>query len=210
MPYTSFFDIPLENDPTVLQEKSKIKELLEYDRYCRDNGHFEQMAECYSDDSVVRVSWFNGTGKEYCRRLQQAGGGGAKHKIDYTVVWINGDRAIGEMTTSMLSPRKVVDGLEFDVVSYARIVTRVRREAGAWKIIQGDCIYERDQIVPVIPTSTIPLDAARLEDYRASYKCLCYVQSLEGETSDQELPGEDRPETVEKLYREASEWIFQA
>lgn len=206
----SFFDIPLnQNDPLAAQEKSKIKELLEYDRYCRDNGHFEQMAECYSDHSVVRVSWFTGSGKEYCRRLAEAKGGGAKHKVNYTVVWLNGDKALAEMTTSMLSPRQNIDGHEFDQISYARILTRIQKENGEWKIMQGDCIYERDQIVPVFPDSEIKIDTEKINKYRESYKCLCYVLSRTGEESDQNLPGEDRPETIEKLYNEASKWIFE-
>ena len=205
----SFFDIPLDlADQTAIQERAKIRELLEYDRYCRDNGHFEQMAACYSDESVVRVSWFNGSGKDYCRALANAGGGGAKHKINYTVVWLNGTRAMAEMTTSMLSPRITEHGNQFDVLSYARILTRVHLESDGWKILQGDCIYERDQIVPAVPGEEITIDAVELANYRPSYQALCYVLARTGETSDQDLPGEDKPETVTKLYEEASAWMF--
>jgi hypothetical protein len=205
----TFFDIPLDlSDRTAREERAKIRELLEFDRYCRDNGHFDQMAEGYAEDSVVRVSWFNGTGKEYCAKLKEAGGGGAKHKVNDTVVWVNGDRALGEMTTAMLSPRQSIEGKEFDVVSYARILTRLRARDGGWEILQGDCIYERDEIIPVVPGESLSIDLSTLERFRASYKCLCYVQSLRGVVSDQELPGEDRPETVDALYADASTWIF--
>ncbi|EAE9169160.1 hypothetical protein D3Y79_15135 [Listeria monocytogenes] len=204
-----FFDIPLnQEDELTTKEKLKIKELLEYDRYCRDNGHFKQMAECYSEQSFVRVSWFNGTGKEYCKRLEAAGGGGAKHKINYTIVWVNGNKAIGEMTVAMLSPRQTLKSEEFDLISYARILTRVQKENGIWKIMQGDCIYERDELISVFPGEKIAINREKLNSYRASYKGLSYVLSLTGEKSDQELPGEDKPETIEKLYDEASSWIF--
>lgn len=205
----SFFDIPLnQNDQNAMQEKAKIKELLEYDRYCRDNGHYKQMADCYSENSVVKVSWFNGNGKEYARRLAEAKGGGAKHKVNYTIVWLNGDKAIAEMTTSMLSPRQKVDGQEFDLISYARILTRLQKENGEWKIMQGDCIYERDELVPVFPGAEIKVDTVQINKYRQSYKNLCYVLSRTGEQSDQNLPGEDEPETIEKLYQEASKWVY--
>lgn len=206
----NFFDIPLnQNDPVAMLERSKIREMLEYERYCRDNGHFEQMAACYSDSSVVRVSWFDGSGKEYCRRLAEVNGGGARHKINYTIVWLSGDKALAEMTVSMIAPRQVVDGHELDLISYARILTRVQKENGEWKIMQGDCIYERDELVPVFPGANIVLDVGKINRYRDSYKILCYVLSRTGEESDQNLPGEDRPETIEKLYREASEWVFE-
>lgn len=206
----SFFDIPLsQNDNAIMQEKAKIRELLEYDRYCRDNGHYKQMAECYSENSVVRVSWFNGNGKEYAKRLAEAKGGGAKHKVNYTVVWVNGNKAIAEMTTSMLSPRQSVNGQEFDLISYARILTRLQKENNEWKIMQGDCIYERDELVPVFPGAEIKIDTKQINKYRQSYKNLCYVLARTGEESDQNLPGEDKPETIEKLYYEASDWIFK-
>lgn len=209
VPMTSFFDIPLDlNDPTATQERAKIKELLEYDRYCRDTGHFEQMAECYSEDSVIRVSWFTGSGKEYGRRLAEAGGGGAKHKVNYTVVWLNGDKAMAEMTTSMLSPRQSVDGGQVDLVSYARILTRVHKDADGWKILQGDCIYERDELIAVVPGAGITIDPKELAGYRPSYQGLCYVLARTGQTSDQELPGEDKPEMIEKLYDDASGWLL--
>lgn len=206
----TFFEIPLDlNDPVAAQERAQIRELLEYDRYCRDNGHFEQMAECYSEESVIRVSWFTGSGKEYCRRLAEAGGGGAKHKVNYTVVWPKGDKAIAEMTTSMLSPRLSVDGGQVDLVSYARILTRVHRDADGWKILQGDCIYERDEIIPVAPGTDITVLADELSGYRPSYQGLCYVLARTGQTSDQDLPGEDRPETIAALYDEASAWLLR-
>ena len=76
--------------------------------------------------------------------------------------------------------------------------------------MQGDCIYERDEIIPVVPGSEITINTAELDTYRASYKGLCYVLSRTGQTSDQDLPGEDKPETIEKLYNDASVWLFAA
>jgi hypothetical protein len=63
-------------------------------------------------------------------------------------------------------------------------------------------------LVPVVPSPGLDIDHAELDAYRPSYKCLCYVLARRGQDSNQDLPGEDKPETVAKLYGEASDWIF--
>lgn len=42
--------------------KFAIRELIEFERFCRDNALWEQMHECYSKDSNVTVSWYKGDG----------------------------------------------------------------------------------------------------------------------------------------------------
>ncbi len=168
------------------------------------------MSECYSDDAIIRVSWFDGPAKEYIQQTQAAGGDNqSKHKINSTNVWLNGDKAVAEMTVTMLSPRQSIDGHDFDLVCYARIFSRLRRESGFWKIIYGDCIYERDSLVPVFPCVSLEIDPGEIDQYRESYKCLSYILSRAGQTPDQNQPGEDRPETIKKLYDEANEWLFR-
>ncbi len=77
-----------------------------------------------------------------------------------------------------------------------------------WKLVNGDCIYERDELVPVIPSAPINIDTKELASYRTSYQGLCYVLARTGLQSNQDLPGEDKPETVAKVYRDASDWFF--
>lgn len=208
--FTDFHDIPFYTaDNATVMERAMVKDLQAYERYCRDNGHFEQMNECYSDDAIVRVSWFEGSAKEYIRQIEEAGGEAAKHKINSTVVWLNGDKAVAETMVTMLSPRQNIDGHDFDLISYARIFSRFQKKTEMWKINYGDCIYERDCLVPTFPCKDLKIDYNEINQYRESYKCLCYVLSLSGHKTNQNQPGEDKPETVEKLYKEASQWLFQ-
>lgn len=115
---------------------------------------------------------------------------------------------IGEMAVMMLSPRIELDGQKVDLHSFARIFTRLTKQNGVWKILDGDCIYERDELVPVLPGAPIKIDMDEIASYRDSYQGLCYVMARTGLTSSQDLPGEDQPETVAKLYGDASEWFF--
>lgn len=53
--------------------------------------------------------------KTVIAKTKAAGGGGSKHKMNSTMVWLNGDKAIAEMSVTMLSPRQQKsDGNEFD------------------------------------------------------------------------------------------------
>ncbi|WP_164512671.1 nuclear transport factor 2 family protein [Loigolactobacillus iwatensis] len=205
----NFYDAPLNQlDKAAFQDRAEIRELLEYERYCRDNGLYPQEAACYSDDARIHVSWYDGPAKGYFEKVSAANGGGAKHKINSTSVWVNGNKAIGEMTVMMLSPRTKLDGQEVDLHSYARIFSRLKKVNGVWKLTDGDCIYERDELIPAVPGQAIAIDTKELATYRSSYQGLCYILARTGLQSSQDLPGEDKPETVAKLYNEASAWFF--
>jgi hypothetical protein len=204
-----FYDIALDQtDKQAVADRAEIRELLEYERYTRDNGLYAQEAACYSDDAQIHVSWYDGPAKGYFAKVAQANGGGAKHKINYTAVWVNGNKAIGEMPVMMLSPRIKLDGQAVDLQSYASIFTRLEKQDGVWKILDGDCIYERDELIPVIPGQPIKIDTAELAGYRESYQGLCYVLARTGMQGSDDLPGDDQPNTVEQVYSAASQWFF--
>ena len=43
-----FYDVPMhQNDLAAVVDKANIKELCEYDRYCRDNRLWDQLREGY-------------------------------------------------------------------------------------------------------------------------------------------------------------------
>lgn len=204
-----FFDAPLDqSDKQAFADRAEIRELLEYERYTRDNGLYAQEGSCYSDNAMIHVSWYDGPAKGYFEKVAQANGGGAKHKIYYTAVWTNGNKAIAEMPVMMLSPRVKLDGQAVDLHSYARIFMRLEKQNGLWKILDGDCIYERDELVPVVPDQPVNIDTAELASYRESYQGLCYVLARTGMQGGDNMPGDDKPETVAKVYTAASEWFY--
>ena len=204
-----FRKLPLnQSDRAAFEDRLKIRELMEYERYCRDNDLCDEAAACYSDDAQIHVSWFNGSAKEYWERTKQAHGGGSKHKIFSTAVFLHGDKAVAEMQVMMLSPRVKLEGGDADMISYARIFARLERRGGEWKIVYGDCIYERDELIPATPGAKLPDISSEVQKYRESYRNLSYVLSLQGLSSRDDLPGDDKPETVRALYDETNRWMF--
>lgn len=46
-----------QNTLEELLDKENIRELVEFERYCRDYEHWDQMRTCYHDDATVCTSW---------------------------------------------------------------------------------------------------------------------------------------------------------
>ena len=203
----SFFEIPVyQDDMQAMLDKHNIKALVEAERYYRDNLQFELMEQTYSKESRVRISWYDGDGREFVRR-SSGQGLGVKHKIHSTMVWLNGEKALAEMQCTMLGGREIVEGVECDTVGYSRLLYKVQKESdGVWRIKGFDCIYERDWIRT---TQGVAMKEETADtDARESYKCLSAQLKRKGLGVNTELPGEDEWTTVQQLYDEASEWIF--
>ena len=58
----------LPRDVQEAADVSAVSQLVLRERVSRDLGLWEQMRDCFHDDSVVRISWFSGSGPEFVRR----------------------------------------------------------------------------------------------------------------------------------------------
>lgn len=56
------FTRPVRNTVQMIKDKFKIKELIEFERFCRDNAQCHEIHKCFTLDSRVTISWFTGTG----------------------------------------------------------------------------------------------------------------------------------------------------
>jgi hypothetical protein len=50
---------------------SAVSQLVLRERLSRDFGLWEQMRDCFYDDSVVRISWITASGPEFVRRSKE-------------------------------------------------------------------------------------------------------------------------------------------
>jgi hypothetical protein len=83
---------------------------------------------------------------------------------------------------------------------------RTERRQGRWRIVGLQCVYERDTLTPAVPGRQVPVDTSRLASLRPSYRLMAYVFGERGYTIDQQQPGDDRPEQVAAVYRDAFSW----
>jgi hypothetical protein len=191
-----------------LLDKQAIVELVRMERFWRDHGEWDKLAGCYTPDSRVRTTWFQGTGPEFAAasREQAARGRRSTHLITPTVLQLNGDRALVESMMEIHN-RSALEGVEVDTIMYGRVFSRVVRAAEGWRIASFDGIYSKTVIAPVNPADDVPIDWEELSRYRPSYQLWAYMLSRRGYEVGQDELGDDRPDLLEPFYRAAERWL---
>ena len=188
-----------------LLDKFSIKELVEFERFCRDNALWDEMKKCYSADSTVTISWFNGSGHGFVEASRKMNSY-APHKLYNTLIWITGNKAIA-VTMATIQMRFKIDGGPVELLAESKLVFRIQKIKEEWIIVGFESIYEKDALVPVTPNSNINIPPEELSKFRPSYANMSYVLGKKGNQVDQNLPGIDKPETVAQLYQEAEAWL---
>ena len=110
---------------------SAVTQLVLRERLSRDLGLWEQMRDCFHDDSVVRISFINASGPEFVRRSKEMAERNVKasHRLGPIFVTLAGDRAIAQLAAIIDIPF-TLKGTEVMVSSHARLLIRVERRAG--------------------------------------------------------------------------------
>lgn len=202
---TMLFKRPIPNTEQSIIDKLNVIELIQYERFCRDNAMWEEMKKIYAENSTVTVSWFHGTGKEFVDASSKTNTY-SQHKLYDTLVWINNNKAVS-ITMATIQLRSSVNGYPMELSSDVRLMCRTQKIDGVWYIISMDAIYEKDSLISVYPNSNITIPAEEMSKFRPSYASLSYFLSKQGLKVNNDLPGIDRPETINKLYQEADDWL---
>ncbi len=184
-----------------------VTQLILTERESRDTGRWERMRGCFFPDSLVRLSWFTGTGSDFvegsidmARREALA-----RHRLGPVLVRLAEDRAVASVAAIIDIPM-TLKGVEACLSSYARFIYRAERREGRWGLVGFDSVYLRDEFTTPIPGQAFPVSPGDIAPFRRSYRMLSYLLASRGYTVNQDLAGEDRPETVEALTRELYGW----
>ncbi len=186
----------------------EITQLILRERQGRDRAWWKQMAECFHPDSLVSLSWFEGTGADFTARSKELTEKGIRplHRLSPPVVHLKGAKAVVELPAA-IEVRFPIQGVEVDLVSYSRLIYRVETRDGNWKVLSLNAIYERDTLMPTVPGTHMNIDPEALGKFRPSYRFLSYHLSLGGRPVRDDLYGDDQPEAVIGLYEAAFEWL---
>lgn len=187
---------------------TEITQLVLKERQGRDRGWFDQQGECFHADSRVRISWHDGPGAEFVRLSEQIFATGIRpnHRMAAPVVHVHRERAVAEVGAEIAIVQDF-GGVDAYVVSQARLLYRLSRIDGRWGISGMDCIYERDELIPVVFGQNPVLDPEILARFRRPYMYLAYHLYLTGKTFNEGMYGDDRPDEVDALYTETFEWM---
>ena len=184
-----------------------ITKLIVRERESRDLCFFNRMADCFREDSLIDISWFKGNGKEFAvaSRGMYERGMRAKHRLGPILVNLNGDRAVATLSGIIDIPQ-IIDGIELTLSSHTLFSYKADKRAGEWGLMSFSAIYRRDEMIPSTPGKSISIEAGILEGYRPSYRHLSWSLERTGYEVNNELPGEDRPETVASALAELFAW----
>lgn len=194
-----------------------VQQIVCREREARDRQWWDEMRSLYAEESWVSLSWYQGSGRGFVDESKELAqqGTSAKHQLGPVIVRLNGagNRALATVSTS-IEARFVTDGgVEVDLASQTRLLYRAVKGDGVssqWKLSRMDCIYECDRITPTTPLSagqSLNISPDDLGRFRSSYKCLSYFLAAKGIPMSHELPGDDRPEQVKKVYADAFIWL---
>jgi hypothetical protein len=189
-------------------DKQAIAELVRLERFWRDRAEWDKLAACHTENSRVKTTWFEGTGREFAEASREMAEKGrlSTHLITPTHIRVNGDRALVESLME-IHTRGAIDAVEVDTIMYGRFFSRVRRTAAGWRLASFDGIYHKDVIAPVNPGQTVPIDWTELSRFRPSYRIWAYMISRRGYSVTNDELGDDRPDLLQPFYRAADHWL---
>jgi hypothetical protein len=191
-----------------LVDREAIASLLRLERFWRDQGEWEKLAACYTEDARVRTTWFEGAAADFvvASRKMAEGGRHSKHMITPTYLRIKEDRALAE-SLGEIHNRSTLDGVEVDMIQYCRFFSRLRRTRAGWRLASFEGIYQRDTIQPVNPGDQLALDWDALRRFRPSYRIWSYALSRQGYAVPQDRVADDRPDLLQSFYRAEERWL---
>jgi hypothetical protein len=186
---------------------SAITQLILRERESRDAGRWGPMRECFHDDALIRISWITGNADEFVNGSRDMAKRGvlAKHRLGPVLVRHRGDRAVATLGGVIDIPVKL-DQSDAHLSSHARFYYRAERREQRWRLSSFEAVYLRDELLPSVPGQKLVVLPSELTKYRPSYRLLSYVLSRNNYEVNPDLPGDDRPESVQKLENEVFGW----
>ena len=184
-----------------------IRQVIENWALWRDAGDWKRFATVWHDDGWMTATWFQGPASKFIE-VSRSGferGVSILHFLGGFTCDVAGTRAIAQ-TKMTINQRASVDNVIVDVVCTGRFYDFLEKRRDEWGIVRRQPIYEKDRMDPVDPSAQLSLDRTLLSKFPEGYRHLGYLQSKNGFTVKDGLPGL-RGEAVEKLYSEGAAWL---
>lgn len=218
-----FYDISMVNlDDAQMLEKLRVKELVEYERYCRDYsdyGTLQAERRLWYGDARIKTTWFDGPPNEFMPevhdpvpKIKVPDEGvieAVHHRVNNTVVWLHGSRAIAELLCTITFRVKVANEW-MDIGVMSRMHYRAEKRDGKWGLVFMDVIYEQDRMDPVFQDCTLTIPRTALQRHRNINWNQAVRSDISGKSNGRDenlLYGYDRPNEVLELYLESSRWL---
>lgn len=192
-----------------MSDIEEISQLVLWERQARGRHLDEELQNCYWEDATVTTSWSSGLARDtfvgkkpvdFDYSLPLVG------RMGSPIVHLKGNRAYVELPSTTKHWLYLGEN-EAVVESYMRLIYRVEKRDGQWKISDMSAINEADTLTPDIPGTDLHINPEDVKGLRASYRWLAYTRIQAGGTIGDDGIGTDRPETVAPVYAKAEAWI---
>ncbi|HEX3801721.1 MAG TPA: nuclear transport factor 2 family protein [Solirubrobacteraceae bacterium] len=197
-------------DLQALSDKLEIIELVGLERLWRDTGEWDKLAAAFTEDAVIKTTWFDGNARAFVELSREMADRGrhSKHPINPIYVRINRDRALVE-SRAEIQNRSEIDGVWVDMTQYVRFISRVRRTPEGWRLASFEGIYEKGTLAPVNPLDRLPFDWSEVERSvpRPAYQLWAWAMTRRGYKVPDNLLGDDRPEELRAFYAREAQWL---
>jgi hypothetical protein len=188
-------------------DRQAIREVIENWVLWRDAGDWDRFATVWHDDGWMTATWFQGPARDFIAVSREGFDRGVNilHFLGGFTCEVKGHRAVSQVKMT-INQRAAVHDVVVDVVCAGRFYDFLEKRDGRWAIVRRQPIYERDRMDPVDPSFQLPLDTKRLASFPEGYRHLAYLQSTNGFTVKDGLPGLRGP-AVAQLYSEGAAWL---
>jgi hypothetical protein len=130
-----------------------------------------------------------------------------------TDINVTATRAVTKMKAT-ITQRFTIDGCEVDAECDCRFCFFFEKREGRWGAVLVRHWYEKDKLIPVIPSKIPKLNEEKLSTYPQGYKCLAYCQEATmGVKVLMDMPGHRREgsttngEKHNLLYALSKRWM---
>ena len=180
-----------------------------------DLGEWEQLRACFHPNASITVSWYRGPLDGFIDRSKamvatRKPEEHRKHWLGNMRTEIRRTRAVLE-TDVLVLIREFIDGSLFDYTSYARFYDLFEKRAGAWRIAEWNCIYDKDRLDPVASVGDADCVQAQavLEGAESGFAFMKLRQSKRGRTIPESVVIRDT-EGEGNLRRRGANWLADA
>ena len=176
----------------------------------RDQGLWTDLAETFTEDGTISVTWFAGRHTDFierCRATHKPLSPRSKHLIGIPVVHVEAERALAETSIQILG-RASLAGIAVDNTSYARFVDRLVRTGQGWRIARRTAVYEKDRLDPVVPSPDFDrfMQETDFSALPEAYRYLGYRLLQGGRQLRPDIIVDGSPE-ADRLLAEAGAWL---
>ena len=191
----------------------ELSNLISWERQARVRHLNQELAECYWPDATVTTSWTSGSVADYLKasnsqknRAEADADEVILNRSSAPIIHQNKNRAYAELPTEGKHWIKV-NGEDAIWTSYMRLIYRLEKRNGIWKIADMTSVFEKDTLEPVIPGTDLHINPQDLEGLRPAYRWMAYTRTKAGGKVDSDMLGTDRPEDIEKVYEFNENWL---